>query len=196
MPGLKQIRPATEFEANLSGNLYKLWNRLSSGSYFPPPVRRVDIPKANGGTRPLGVPTVADRIAQGVARRYLEPILEPVLHADSYGYRPGKSAVDAVRTARERSLLIGRYVMATAEHREPCDSRGSCTVLGAPGGEIPSGDSTSCDQCYHSALVSSRVDSRHPAGQAVDSFGTTACPARNSQGTDLTGSGENVARRQ
>ena len=88
-----------EFEANLSGNLYKLWNRLSSGSYFPPPVRRVDIPKANGGTRPLGIPTVADRIAQEVARRYLEPILEPVFHADSYGYRPGKSAIDAVRTS-------------------------------------------------------------------------------------------------
>src|SRR5262244_2605355 len=91
-----------EFEANLSGNLYKLWNRLSSGSYFPPPVRRVDIPKANGGTRPLGVPTVADRIAQEVARHYLEPIVEPVFHPDSYGYRPGKSAIDAVRTARER----------------------------------------------------------------------------------------------
>ena len=91
-----------EFEANLSGNLYKLWNRLSSGSYFPPPVRRVDIPKANGGTRPLGVPTVADRIAQEVARRYLEPIVEPVFHSDSYGYRPGKSAIEAVREARER----------------------------------------------------------------------------------------------
>jgi len=91
-----------DFEANLSGNLYKLWNRLSSGSYFPPPVRRVDIPKANGGTRPLGIPTVADRVAQEVARRYLEPILEPVFHADSYGYRPGKSAIDAVRTARQR----------------------------------------------------------------------------------------------
>ena len=91
-----------EFEANLSGNLYKLWNRLSSGSYFPPPVRRVDIPKANGGTRPLGVPTVADRIAQEVARRYLEPIVEPVFYSDSYGYRPGKSAIEAVRTARER----------------------------------------------------------------------------------------------
>jgi group II intron reverse transcriptase/maturase len=91
-----------EFEANLSGNLYKLWNRLSSGSYFPPPVRRVDIPKANGGTRPLGIPTVADRIAQEVARRYLEPILEPAFHADSYGYRPGKSGIDAVRAARQR----------------------------------------------------------------------------------------------
>jgi RNA-directed DNA polymerase len=91
-----------EFEADLTNNLYKLWNRLSSGSYFPPPVKRVDIPKANGGTRPLGIPTVADRVAQEVARRYLEPIVEPVFHTDSYGYRPGKSAVEAVRTARER----------------------------------------------------------------------------------------------
>jgi RNA-directed DNA polymerase len=90
-----------DFEANLSGNLYKLWNRMSSGSYFPPPVRRVDIPKANGGTRPLGIPTVADRIAQEVTRRFLEPILEPVFHPDSYGYRPGKSAIDAVRAARQ-----------------------------------------------------------------------------------------------
>jgi RNA-directed DNA polymerase len=92
----------SEFEANLSDNLYKLWNRLSSGSYFPPPVRRVDIPKADGGMRPLGIPTVADRIAQEVARRYLEPILEPEFHPDSYGYRPGKSAIDAVQTARQR----------------------------------------------------------------------------------------------
>jgi RNA-directed DNA polymerase len=90
------------FEANLSGNLYKLWNRMSSGSYFPPPVRRVDIPKAGGGTRPLGIPTVADRCTQEVVRRYLEPILEAVFHPDSYGYRPGKSAIDAVRQARQR----------------------------------------------------------------------------------------------
>ena len=92
----------TDFEADLSNNLYKLWNRLSSGSYFPPPVRRVEIPKADGGTRPLGIPTVADRIAQEVARRYLEPYLEAVFHTDSYGYRPGRSAIDAVRQARQR----------------------------------------------------------------------------------------------
>ena len=92
----------TDFEANLKGNLYKLWNRMSSGSYFPPPVRRVDIPKADTGTRPLGIPTIADRVAQEVARRFLGPILEPVFHPDSYGYRPGKSAIDAVRTARQR----------------------------------------------------------------------------------------------
>src|ERR1700751_4991906 len=91
-----------EFEADLSNNLYKLWNRLSSGSYFPPPVRRVEIPKANGGTRPLGIPTVADRVAQEVARRFLQPHLEPVFHADSYGYRPRRSALDAVRRVRER----------------------------------------------------------------------------------------------
>src|SRR5207248_10500463 len=91
-----------EFEANLADNLYKLWNRLSSGSYMPPPVRRVDIPKVNGGTRLLGIPTVADRIAQEVVRRYLEPLLEPLFHPDSYGYRPGRSAIDAIRTARQR----------------------------------------------------------------------------------------------
>ena len=91
-----------DFEAQLAGNLYKLWNRLSSGSYLPPPVRRVDIPKANGGKRSLGIPTVADRIAQEVVRRYLEPLLEPRFHQDSYGYRPGRSAIDAIRVARQR----------------------------------------------------------------------------------------------
>src|ERR1700730_6020592 len=91
-----------DFEGDLSNNLYKLWNRRSSGSYFPPPVKRVDIPKASGGTRPLGIPTVADRVGQEVVRRYLEPLLEPVFHADSYGYRPRRSAIDAVRTTRQR----------------------------------------------------------------------------------------------
>ncbi|WP_454740112.1 hypothetical protein [Cupriavidus necator] len=80
------------FEQNLSGNLYKLWNRMSSGSYFPPPVKQVEIPEAKGGTRKLGVPTVSDRIAQTVAKLMIEPILDPIFHEDSYGYRPGKSA--------------------------------------------------------------------------------------------------------
>jgi len=91
-----------EFEENLKGNLYKLWNRLSSGSYFPPPVRAVEIPKKSGGQRTLGVPTVSDRIAQTVVRMYLEPEVEPFFHPDSYGYRPGRSALDAVGRCRER----------------------------------------------------------------------------------------------
>jgi RNA-directed DNA polymerase len=91
-----------EFEANLEGNLYKLWNRLSSGSYFPPPVRAVEIPKKDGSPRVLGVPTVADRIARTVVRSYLERSVEPVFHQDSYGYRPGRSAHDALGVCRER----------------------------------------------------------------------------------------------
>lgn len=91
-----------DFEVSLKSNLYKLWNRLSSGSYLPSAVRRVDIPKADGGTRPLGIPTVADRIAQEVVKRRLEPLLEPVFHKDSFGYRPGRSAIDAVSVARQR----------------------------------------------------------------------------------------------
>jgi RNA-directed DNA polymerase len=91
-----------EFGGDLGNNLYKLWNRMSSGSYFPPPVRRVEIPKGDGRLRPLGIPTVADRIAQMVVKRYLEPKLEPHFHPDSYGYRPGKSAIEAVGQARKR----------------------------------------------------------------------------------------------
>jgi RNA-directed DNA polymerase len=91
------------FEANLRGNLFKVWNRMSSGSYMPPPVRAVEIPKKSGrGVRTLGVPTVADRVAQTVARLYLEPEVEPVFHPDSYGYRPGRSAHDALRVCRQR----------------------------------------------------------------------------------------------
>ena len=93
-----------EFEADLENNLYKLWNRMSSGSYFPPPVQRVEIPKKGERkrTRPLGIPTVSDRVAQMVCKMYLEPKVEPHFHADSYGYRPNKSALDAVGKARER----------------------------------------------------------------------------------------------
>jgi RNA-directed DNA polymerase len=84
------------FNNGLSKNLYKVWNRMASGSYFPPAVRTVLIPKKQGGTRPLGIPTVGDRIAQGVVKDFLEPILEPLFHASSFGYRPGKSAHDAL----------------------------------------------------------------------------------------------------
>jgi RNA-directed DNA polymerase len=93
----------TDFEKNLKGNLYKLWNRMSSGSYFPPPVRLVEIPKAGTDqTRPLGIPTVSDRIAQMVVKLMFEPHVEPYFHPDSYGYRPGKSALDAVGVTRQR----------------------------------------------------------------------------------------------
>ena len=91
-----------EFEKDLKNNLYKLWNRMSSGSYLPPPVRRVEIPKRDGRKRPLGIPTVSDRIAQMVVKFYLEPLLEPIFHQDSYGYRPNKSAIQAVGVARKR----------------------------------------------------------------------------------------------
>lgn len=92
----------SEFEKDLEGNLYKLWNRMASGSYFPLPVKRVEIPKGDGRMRPLGIPTVADRTAQMVAKELLEPEMERIFHPDSYGYRPGKSALEAVGQARKR----------------------------------------------------------------------------------------------
>lgn len=91
-----------KFEKKLKDNLYRIWNRMSSGSYFPPPVRMVSIPKAGGGERMLGIPTVSDRVAQMVAKMYLEPVVEPQFHVDSYGYRPKKSAKEAVAQARQR----------------------------------------------------------------------------------------------
>ena len=91
-----------QFDSDLQNNLYKLWNRMSSGSYFPPPVRAVSIPKKGGGQRILGVPTVADRVAQMVVKQLIEPDLDPIFLADSYGYRPRKSALDAIGVTRKR----------------------------------------------------------------------------------------------
>jgi RNA-directed DNA polymerase len=92
-----------DFEKDLKGNLYKIWNRMSSGTYFPPPVRAVEIPKAHGdGVRILGIPTVADRVAQTVAALALEPRTESIFHDDSYGYRPGRGALDALAKCRKR----------------------------------------------------------------------------------------------
>ena len=91
-----------DFEKSLKDNLYKIWNRLSSGTYFPPPVKAVAIPKRDGGQRILGVPTVADRVAQMIVRMEFEPNVEPIFLPDSYGYRPNRSALDAVGVTRER----------------------------------------------------------------------------------------------
>jgi RNA-directed DNA polymerase len=91
-----------DFEKDLEDNLYKLWNRMSSGSYFPPAVKGVPIPKKSGGTRMLGVPTVADRVAQTVVKLVFEPVLEPIFNDNSFGYRPGRSALDAVALVRSR----------------------------------------------------------------------------------------------
>lgn len=91
-----------DFEGNLENNLYKIWNRMSSGSYFPPAVKTVEIPKADGKKRKLGIPTVGDRVAQMVVKIHLEPKVEPYFHPDSYGYRPKKSAIQALEVARKR----------------------------------------------------------------------------------------------
>ncbi len=91
-----------DFDKDRSGRLYKVWNRMSSGSYMPPPVLQVEIPKNDGGIRKLGIPTIGDRIAQAAVKRYLEPLVEPHFHEDSFGYRPGRSALDAVGRTRQR----------------------------------------------------------------------------------------------
>ena len=101
-PGVDTVT-LEDFETDLQGNLYKIWNRMSAGSYFPPPVKAVEIPKPHGsGTRVLGVPTISDRIAQTVAAMRLEAKVEPIFHPDSYGYRPNRSALDAVAACRKR----------------------------------------------------------------------------------------------
>ncbi|WP_201733476.1 group II intron reverse transcriptase/maturase [Acidithrix sp. C25] len=100
-PGIDK-QSISVFEMDLKNNLYQLWNRMASGSYFPAATRYVEIDKSDGGKRILGIPTVKDRIAQGVAKAYIEPRLEEVFHEDSYGYRPNRSAHDAIEKARKR----------------------------------------------------------------------------------------------
>jgi RNA-directed DNA polymerase len=101
-PGVDEVTLG-QFESDLKNNLYKIWNRMSSGSYFAPPVRAVEIPKPHGGgVRVLGVPTIADRVAQTVVAKYLEKAAEPRFHPDSYGYRPKRSAHDAIAACRQR----------------------------------------------------------------------------------------------
>ena len=126
-PGVDEVSIA-EFERDLKGNLYKIWNRLSSGTYFPPPVRAVEISKAHGsGVRVLGVPTVGDRVAQTVARLVLEPMVEPVFHPDSYGYRPGRSALDALAVCRQRCFaydwVLDLDIRAFLDASPHCSSR-------------------------------------------------------------------------
>jgi RNA-directed DNA polymerase len=96
------LQTLEDFEKDLKSNLYKIWNRMSSGSYFPPPVKGVSIPKKSGGNRILGIPTVSDRIAQMVVKLTFEPLVEPYFLNDSYGYRPNKSALDAIGVTRQR----------------------------------------------------------------------------------------------
>lgn len=96
-----------EYERNLIDNLYKLWNRMSSGSYFPNKVRGVEIPKKNKKKRLLGIPTIEDRVAQMVTRMAIESNVEPIFLDNSYGYRPNRSAIDAIRVTRERCWKMG-----------------------------------------------------------------------------------------
>src|SRR5512135_3680392 len=122
-----------QFESKLKDNLYKIWNRMSSGTYFPPPVKAVAIPKKSGGERLLGVPTVSDRVAQMVVKMALGPVLEPVFLPDSYGYRPEKSALDAVAITRERCwkhdwVLAARRTGVAEQRRDGGALRGTATV--------------------------------------------------------------------
>jgi retron-type reverse transcriptase len=116
-----------DFEQNVQDNLYKIWNRMSSGSYVPPPVRTVEIPKGNGKMRPLGIPTVGDRVAQQVAKQYLEPLVDPCFHADSYGYRPGKSALVAAWQGRvhQGGAMPSRVTTSHGPDIQPCRQPGN-----------------------------------------------------------------------
>jgi len=114
------------FETKLAANLYKLWNRMSSGSYVPPPVKSVPIPKKSGGVRVLGIPTVSDRIAQTAVKMWLEPLLDPIFHDDSYGYRPGKSALEQ---CPRRAISRGGLCTPSGAEAPPWKSAIGCGAL-------------------------------------------------------------------
>lgn len=134
------------FEEDLKNNLYKLWNRMSSGSYFPKAVKGVEIPKKNGKKRLLGVPTITDRVAQMVVRLNFEPLVEPVFCDDSYGYRPNRSALDAVGVTRERCWKMP-WVLETgvsaSSQTSPCMPRSLLSLS-------PSSCATKCISCSKS----------------------------------------------
>src|SRR5580700_6652552 len=120
-----------QFDSDLRSNLYKLWNRMSSGSYFLPPVRAVSIPKKTGGQRILGVPTVADRVAQMVVKQHIEPDIDPIFLADSYGYRPRKSALDAIGVTRKRCWQYD-WVFRVRHQRSVRQHRSRTLAAGCP----------------------------------------------------------------
>ena len=169
-----------EFEANLRSNLYRIWNRMSSGSYFPPPVRAVEIPKPHGpGTRVLGVPTIADRVAQTATAMFLEPLVEPRFYPDSYGYRPKKSAHDAVGVCRQRCFKYDWVIDLDVQKFFDTRSLGPGGSCGRGGHRLPLG-----------ALVRQAV-----AESAAAAPGRHACAARQGNPArvgDIAGPGEPV----
>ena len=148
------------FAQDLSKNLYKLWNRMSSGSYLPPPVKQVEIPKKSGGFRKLGIPTVSDRIAQTAVKLLIEPILDPIFHADSYGYRPGRSAKQALAITRERCWRYDWVVEFDIKAAfDQIDHKGP-RVMGSGVGVMGSGRGHGVTGPGHAGSAGSRVGSR------------------------------------
>jgi len=170
-PGVDE-QEIEQFEADLRNNLFKVWNRMSSGTWFPPPVLAVEIPKPHGaGVRVLGVPTVADRVAQTVVAKFLEPLVEPRFHQDSYGYRPGKSALDAVGVCRERcwkynwviDLDVQRFL---ASRLRSAPARG-CGDTSGDTLQRPTRRTTNDDHCDHRSVPVLDSASEHPTVRGV-----------------------------